>query len=198
MWAYVPFSFLAGVCAVQAEWIPKLLPQYCHFSAPEENPAPWYCPLIGRIKCQQQSTFCKTTALSFNTFTSLYIFNPSKWNWFHAFIITVTWGVLNYSVFIWTCCVFLGVSLCSQSQLETSRYWDGLPRRPWALQTVCKVCPGGKGIICFFCVCVCVHVGANVSKQSVWKFEILPAQKTTGKCDTGIKWWCEKFNVQSD
>ncbi|XP_073724216.1 probable ATP-dependent RNA helicase DHX37 [Misgurnus anguillicaudatus] len=53
--------YMRGVCAVQAEWIPKLLPQYCHFSAPEENPAPWYCPLIGRIKCQQQSTFFRVS-----------------------------------------------------------------------------------------------------------------------------------------
>lgn len=64
---------LAGVCAVQPEWIPKLLPQYCHFSAPEESPAPWYCPQTGRIKCQQQSTFCKTTPLSFYSFICLSI-----------------------------------------------------------------------------------------------------------------------------
>ncbi|XP_051509399.1 probable ATP-dependent RNA helicase DHX37 [Myxocyprinus asiaticus] len=49
--------YMRGVCAVQAEWIPKLLPQYCHFSTPEESPAPWYCPLSGRVKCKQQSTF---------------------------------------------------------------------------------------------------------------------------------------------
>ncbi|TRY60549.1 hypothetical protein DNTS_026966 [Danionella cerebrum] len=49
--------YMRGVCAVQAEWIPKLLPEYCHFSAPEENPAPWFCPLIGRVRCHQQSTF---------------------------------------------------------------------------------------------------------------------------------------------
>lgn len=50
---------LIGVCAVQADWIPKLLPQYCHFSGPEQSPAPWYCPVSGKVKCQQQSTFCK-------------------------------------------------------------------------------------------------------------------------------------------
>uniref|UniRef100_W5KFF5 Activating signal cointegrator 1 complex subunit 3 n=1 Tax=Astyanax mexicanus TaxID=7994 RepID=W5KFF5_ASTMX len=49
--------YMKGVCAVQADWIPKLLPQYCHFSGPEQNPAPWYCPLSGKVKCQQQSTF---------------------------------------------------------------------------------------------------------------------------------------------
>ncbi|KAI4884305.1 hypothetical protein NFI96_025725, partial [Prochilodus magdalenae] len=51
--------YMKGVCAVQAEWIPKLIPRYCHFSGPEKNPAPWYCPLSGRVKCQQQSTFFK-------------------------------------------------------------------------------------------------------------------------------------------
>ncbi|KAL7885142.1 hypothetical protein AOLI_G00079120 [Acnodon oligacanthus] len=49
--------YMKGVCAVQPDWIPKLIPQYCHFSGPEQNPAPWYCPLSGRVKCQQQSTF---------------------------------------------------------------------------------------------------------------------------------------------
>ncbi|XP_073675155.1 probable ATP-dependent RNA helicase DHX37 [Garra rufa] len=53
--------YMRGVCAVQAEWIPKLLPQYCHFSAPEESPAPWYCPLSGRVKCLQQSTFYRVS-----------------------------------------------------------------------------------------------------------------------------------------
>ncbi|XP_030624373.1 putative ATP-dependent RNA helicase DHX37 isoform X3 [Chanos chanos] len=51
--------YMKGVCAVQPEWIPKLLPQYCHFNPPEENPAPWYCPASGRVKCHQQSTFFK-------------------------------------------------------------------------------------------------------------------------------------------
>ncbi|XP_060787759.1 probable ATP-dependent RNA helicase DHX37 isoform X2 [Neoarius graeffei] len=49
--------YMRGVCAVQADWIPKLLPQYCHFSGPEQSPAPWYCPVSGKVKCQQQSTF---------------------------------------------------------------------------------------------------------------------------------------------
>uniref|UniRef100_A0A671RQT0 Activating signal cointegrator 1 complex subunit 3 n=1 Tax=Sinocyclocheilus anshuiensis TaxID=1608454 RepID=A0A671RQT0_9TELE len=53
--------YMRGVCAVQAEWIPKLLPQYCHFSAPEESPAPWFCPLSGRVKCHQQSTFYRVS-----------------------------------------------------------------------------------------------------------------------------------------
>ncbi|MCJ8735079.1 hypothetical protein PDJAM_G00242710 [Pangasius djambal] len=49
--------YMRGVCAAQADWIPKLLPQYCHFSGPEQSPAPWYCTLSGNVKCQQQSTF---------------------------------------------------------------------------------------------------------------------------------------------
>ncbi|XP_062854362.1 probable ATP-dependent RNA helicase DHX37 [Trichomycterus rosablanca] len=49
--------YMRGVCAVQADWIPKLLPQYCHFSGPEENPSPWYCPDSGKVKCHQKSMF---------------------------------------------------------------------------------------------------------------------------------------------
>ncbi|XP_060737002.1 probable ATP-dependent RNA helicase DHX37 [Tachysurus vachellii] len=49
--------YMRGVCAVQPDWIPKLLPQYCHFSGPEQNPASWYCTLSGNVKCQQKSTF---------------------------------------------------------------------------------------------------------------------------------------------
>ncbi|XP_043103602.1 probable ATP-dependent RNA helicase DHX37 [Puntigrus tetrazona] len=53
--------YMRGVCAVQVEWIPKLLPQYCHFTTLEESPAPWYCPLSGRVKCLQQSTFYRVS-----------------------------------------------------------------------------------------------------------------------------------------
>uniref|UniRef100_A0AAY5EEL2 RNA helicase n=1 Tax=Electrophorus electricus TaxID=8005 RepID=A0AAY5EEL2_ELEEL len=49
--------YMRGVCAVQADWIPKLLPQYCHFSGPDPSPAPWFCPISGTVKCHQQSTF---------------------------------------------------------------------------------------------------------------------------------------------
>uniref|UniRef100_A0A8C1R271 DEAH (Asp-Glu-Ala-His) box polypeptide 37 n=1 Tax=Cyprinus carpio TaxID=7962 RepID=A0A8C1R271_CYPCA len=55
--------YMRGVC-VCAEWIPKLLPQYCHFSSPEESPAPWFCPLSGRVRCHQQSTFCESCSPS--------------------------------------------------------------------------------------------------------------------------------------
>ncbi|XP_062398972.1 probable ATP-dependent RNA helicase DHX37 isoform X2 [Sardina pilchardus] len=49
--------YMRGGCAVEADWVPKLLPQYCHFSAPEETPGPWYCPDTGRVRCQCKSTF---------------------------------------------------------------------------------------------------------------------------------------------
>uniref|UniRef100_A0A4W4FEH1 Activating signal cointegrator 1 complex subunit 3 n=1 Tax=Electrophorus electricus TaxID=8005 RepID=A0A4W4FEH1_ELEEL len=48
--------YMRGVC-VCVYWIPKLLPQYCHFSGPDPSPAPWFCPISGTVKCHQQSTF---------------------------------------------------------------------------------------------------------------------------------------------
>lgn len=48
--------------AVQAEWIPKLLPQYCHFGPPLEVPAPWLCSSAGTIRCHRSSTFCKVSS----------------------------------------------------------------------------------------------------------------------------------------
>lgn len=51
-----PFS---GVSAVEPEWIPALLPPYCHFGKPLENPPPSYCPETGRIRCHRPSVFCK-------------------------------------------------------------------------------------------------------------------------------------------
>uniref|UniRef100_A0AAV2MNS0 ATP-dependent RNA helicase DHX37-like C-terminal domain-containing protein n=1 Tax=Knipowitschia caucasica TaxID=637954 RepID=A0AAV2MNS0_KNICA len=47
----------AGVSAVEAQWVPQLLPQYCHFSPPLDAPAPWLCSSSGTIRCQQPSTF---------------------------------------------------------------------------------------------------------------------------------------------
>ncbi|OXB84980.1 UNVERIFIED_CONTAM: hypothetical protein H355_016102 [Colinus virginianus] len=49
-----PFS---GVSAVEPEWIPALLPPYCHFGKPLENPPPSYCPETGRIRCHRPSVF---------------------------------------------------------------------------------------------------------------------------------------------
>ncbi|OCT98359.1 hypothetical protein XELAEV_18010591mg [Xenopus laevis] len=39
------------------EWIPVLLPQYCHFGKPLEEPPPFYCSETGRVKCHRPSTF---------------------------------------------------------------------------------------------------------------------------------------------
>ncbi|XP_069071478.1 probable ATP-dependent RNA helicase DHX37 [Pleurodeles waltl] len=49
--------YLKGVSVVAAEWIPALLPQYCHFGSPLENPPPSLCPETGRVKCRRASTF---------------------------------------------------------------------------------------------------------------------------------------------
>ena len=45
--------------AVEPEWIPALLPPYCHFGKPLEDPPPSYCPETGRIRCHRPSVFCK-------------------------------------------------------------------------------------------------------------------------------------------
>ncbi|CAJ1069147.1 probable ATP-dependent RNA helicase DHX37 [Xyrichtys novacula] len=49
--------YMKGVSAVQAEWVPQLLPQYCHFSPPMETPSPWFCSSTGTIRCHRASTF---------------------------------------------------------------------------------------------------------------------------------------------
>ncbi|XP_070821081.1 probable ATP-dependent RNA helicase DHX37 [Chaetodon trifascialis] len=49
--------YMKGVSAVEAEWIPELLPQYCHFSSPLETPSPWLCSSTGTIRCHRSSTF---------------------------------------------------------------------------------------------------------------------------------------------
>ncbi|XP_056389776.1 probable ATP-dependent RNA helicase DHX37 isoform X2 [Hyla sarda] len=49
--------FMKGVSSIEPEWIPALLPQYCHFGDPLEDPAPYYCQVSGRVKCYRQSTF---------------------------------------------------------------------------------------------------------------------------------------------
>uniref|UniRef100_A0A671TJ59 RNA helicase n=1 Tax=Sparus aurata TaxID=8175 RepID=A0A671TJ59_SPAAU len=45
------------VSAVEAEWVPQLLPQYCHFSSPQESPSPWFCSSTGTLRCHRASTF---------------------------------------------------------------------------------------------------------------------------------------------
>ncbi|KAG9354555.1 hypothetical protein JZ751_001267 [Albula glossodonta] len=49
--------YMRGVSAVEQDWIPQLLPQYCHFGKPLETPAPYLCPETGRVKCHRDSTF---------------------------------------------------------------------------------------------------------------------------------------------
>lgn len=54
----------SGVSAVEPEWIPALLPPYCHFGKPLENPPPSYCPGTGRVRCHRPSVFCKCPRVS--------------------------------------------------------------------------------------------------------------------------------------
>ncbi|KFV16824.1 putative ATP-dependent RNA helicase DHX37, partial [Pterocles gutturalis] len=49
--------YMKGVSAVEPEWIPVLLPPYCHFGKPLEDPPPSYCPETGRIRCHRPSVF---------------------------------------------------------------------------------------------------------------------------------------------
>ncbi|CAK6950737.1 probable ATP-dependent RNA helicase DHX37 [Scomber scombrus] len=49
--------YMRGVSAVEAEWVPLLLPQYCHFGTPLESPSPWVCSSTGTIRCHRRSTF---------------------------------------------------------------------------------------------------------------------------------------------
>nr|XP_056715451.1 probable ATP-dependent RNA helicase DHX37 [Euleptes europaea] len=49
--------YMKGVSAVEPEWIPLLLPPYCHFEKPLENPPPSYCPKTGSVKCHRPSVF---------------------------------------------------------------------------------------------------------------------------------------------
>ncbi|XP_074141870.1 putative ATP-dependent RNA helicase DHX37 isoform X2 [Sminthopsis crassicaudata] len=49
--------YMRGVSAVEATWIPVLLPFYCHFEKPLEDPPPAYCPQKGRVVCHRASSF---------------------------------------------------------------------------------------------------------------------------------------------
>nr|XP_046243910.1 probable ATP-dependent RNA helicase DHX37 [Scatophagus argus] len=49
--------YMKGVSAVEAEWVPKLLPQYCHFDSPLESPLPWFSLSTGTVRCHRSSTF---------------------------------------------------------------------------------------------------------------------------------------------
>ncbi|XP_043835090.1 probable ATP-dependent RNA helicase DHX37 isoform X2 [Dromiciops gliroides] len=49
--------YMRGVSAVEAAWIPVLLPSYCHFEKPLEDPPPAYCSKTGQVVCHRASTF---------------------------------------------------------------------------------------------------------------------------------------------
>ncbi|NXJ94209.1 DHX37 helicase, partial [Corythaixoides concolor] len=53
--------YMKGVSAVEPDWIPALLPPYCHFGKPLENPPPSYCPETGRIRCHRPSVFYRVS-----------------------------------------------------------------------------------------------------------------------------------------
>uniref|UniRef100_A0A673VE23 DEAH-box helicase 37 n=1 Tax=Suricata suricatta TaxID=37032 RepID=A0A673VE23_SURSU len=49
--------YMKGVSAVEVQWIPALLPSYCQFDKPLEEPPPAYCPERGRVLCHRASVF---------------------------------------------------------------------------------------------------------------------------------------------
>ncbi|OWK15311.1 DHX37 [Cervus elaphus hippelaphus] len=49
--------YMKGVSTVDMQWIPVLLPSYCQFDKPLEEPPPAYCPEKGRILCHRASVF---------------------------------------------------------------------------------------------------------------------------------------------
>nr|XP_025872854.1 probable ATP-dependent RNA helicase DHX37 [Vulpes vulpes] len=49
--------YMKGVSAVEVQWIPVLLPSYCQFDKPLEEPPPVYCPEKGRVLCHRASVF---------------------------------------------------------------------------------------------------------------------------------------------
>ncbi|XP_019604363.2 putative ATP-dependent RNA helicase DHX37 isoform X2 [Rhinolophus sinicus] len=49
--------YMKGVSTVEAQWIPVLLPSYCQFEKPLEEPPPAYCPEKGRVLCHRASVF---------------------------------------------------------------------------------------------------------------------------------------------
>lgn len=49
-----------GISTVDMQWIPVLLPSYCQFDKPLEEPPPAYCPEKGRMLCHRASVFCES------------------------------------------------------------------------------------------------------------------------------------------
>lgn len=112
-------SCLTGVSAVEAEWIPQLLPQYCHFSSPLESPSPWLCSSTGTIRCHRSSTFCRFPADERHVLTSVFAY------------ICVSWLCLSRSP-------------CG---LAAAARGDGISRGPGPLQAVFQVSAWGTGTV---------------------------------------------------
>ncbi|KAF5927111.1 hypothetical protein HPG69_010613 [Diceros bicornis minor] len=49
--------YMKGISTVEAQWVPVLLPSYCQFDKPLEEPPPAYCPEKGRVLCHRASVF---------------------------------------------------------------------------------------------------------------------------------------------
>nr|XP_004611192.1 unnamed protein product [Sorex araneus] len=49
--------YMKGVSAVEPQWVPQLLPSYCQFDPPREDPSPAYCHTRGRVQCHRSSVF---------------------------------------------------------------------------------------------------------------------------------------------
>lgn len=45
---------------MEASWVPVLLPSYCQFDPPLEQPPPNYCQEQGRVLCHRTSVFCES------------------------------------------------------------------------------------------------------------------------------------------
>ncbi|XP_045152666.1 probable ATP-dependent RNA helicase DHX37 [Echinops telfairi] len=53
--------YMKGVSAVEVQWVPTLLPPYCQFGPPAEEPPPTYCPEAGRVLCHRASVFYRVS-----------------------------------------------------------------------------------------------------------------------------------------
>ncbi len=45
------------VSAVEEDWLPRLVPEYCSFSTPLDNPPPFFAPDSGTVKCHMTGTY---------------------------------------------------------------------------------------------------------------------------------------------
>lgn len=53
--------YMKGVSTVDVPWIPVLLPSYCQFDQPLDEPPPTYCPEKGRVLCHRASVFYRVS-----------------------------------------------------------------------------------------------------------------------------------------